>query len=433
MKSGVQIPLDLLFLSVLIPAHMHLKGISFLMVIPLFGYIMLELWHPLASYTSLPDKFDRTRLVFLIRLFLIFIIIAGSVIVPTLTNIQKRLVTAPDASGYSEAYANIHDGAIQMEYALRFLSDGKNPYVERYEDTPLKYYGFSGINPSTNPAFDHFVYLPGFLITSFPIYKLFDQLGFLYDQRWIYLLAYVVLVLLLPPLVKQPTLKLSLLAAVGLNPLLTGPVIIGMNDVAVILPIVLSLFALSRKRFLLSAIAFGFACTFKQSAWFFAPFYILILFASFPQAERFKQTIKYLFVAGLAAFIIVGPFAMWSLSDFVTDVFLYPSGAVDVNYPIRGYTIGVLLVGVGWIGSPLDPFPFWTLQLVVGIPLLVWLLKFQWRQNRMGIMFICAGVFIFGIGLASRFFQDNYVGFVIIFILLGFLLNLSEDGKAIGE
>ncbi len=131
MKSGVQIPLDLLFLSVLIPAHMHLKGISFLMVIPLFGYIMLELWHPLASYTSLPDKFDRTRLVFLIRLSLIFIIIAGSVIMPTLTNIQKRLVTVPDASGYSEAYANIHDGAIQMEYALRFLSDGKNPYVER--------------------------------------------------------------------------------------------------------------------------------------------------------------------------------------------------------------------------------------------------------------------------------------------------------------
>jgi hypothetical protein len=42
-------------------------------------------------------------------------------------------------------------------------------------------------------------------------------------------------------------------------------------------------------------------------------------------------------------------------------------------------------------------------------------------------MLFCAGVFILGIGLVSRFFQDNYVGFVLTFIIFGFLLNL-EDG-----
>src|SRR5690606_41204019 len=32
-----------------------------------------------------------------------------------------------------------HDGAIQIEYALAFLQDGKNPYAERYDDAPFKY------------------------------------------------------------------------------------------------------------------------------------------------------------------------------------------------------------------------------------------------------------------------------------------------------
>lgn len=427
-KHPFLISSDMLLLLVLVPAHMQLQSetASFLLVVPLFFYIILELNHSLIPYTSLPERFGRARLFFLLRLFLLFIIIVGATILPSLTNIYTRLVTPVDATGYSPAYADVHDGAIQMELALAFLDNGKNPYAEHYRDTPLQYYGFTGIDLPVNPAINHFVYLPGFFALSFPMYKLFSFMGLAYDQRWIYLLAYIILILLLPIMAKSPVHKLTLVIAVGLNPLLTWPVSIGMNDIAVLLAIVLALLLLSHRRFALAAIIFGFACTLKQSAWFIAPFFVLSLYQSLPIETRIRQTIKYCGIIVLLMIIVIGPFALWDLSSFVTDVWLYPSGAVAINYPIRGYTVGNLLVGSGVIGSSLDPFPFWLLQLVVGLPLLGLLLRRQCKHGTIGTMLICAGVFIFGVGVVSRFFQDNYVGFVAVLISLGALLNVDE-------
>ena len=73
-----------------------------------------------------------------------------------------------------------------------------------------------------------YVYLPGLLLLSLPFRQAITPLLGFYDQRLLYLLAYVV-VLLLPLLAQRPERKLSLLAAVGLNPLLLDPIAIGMN------------------------------------------------------------------------------------------------------------------------------------------------------------------------------------------------------------
>lgn len=430
MQNMSKIPVDVLVLCVVIPAHTQIKGVPFLLVIPLFFYLMLELWHPLTTFSALPDKFGKTRLTFLIRLFLLFIMITAVTIIPTTINIQNRVNTEPDETGFSDAYGDMHDGAIQMEYGLAYLADGKNPYVEGYHDSPLKFFGFSGVERTANPALDYFVYLPGFLLTSFPVYHLFDQLSLTYDQRWIYLFAYLFLVLILPAFAKAPTLKLALLSLIALNPLVTGPVIIGMNDVLLTMTLAFVLLALINKRLFISVLLFGFACTLKQSAWFFAPFYLLALYSALPTENRLKQMATYVLGSGVVFLLIVAPFALWDLSHFVTDVFAYPSGAVEINYPIRGYTIGVLLVGAELIKSPLDSYPFGILQAIFGLPLLAGLLRYQWRHNTVGTMSLCAGLFIFGLGLVSRFFQDNYVGFILTFILLGVVLNLSNDGEA---
>lgn len=469
LRNGRALPLDILLLLVLVPAHIELKAVSFLMVISLFLYLFLEVWHPLTSHSNLPTDIGKTRIFFLGRFFLLLVMVTGATVVPTVTNIYSRLSTEPDSPEYLQTYTNLHDGALQVELALDFLGNGQNPYVESYDDTPLEFYTFSGIELPDNPVLEHFVYLPGLLVLSYPIHQIFQRLDFLYDQRWISLLAYVVFVLLLPQLAKAPTLKLALIAGVALNPLLTGPVIIGMNDVITLLPLVAALFLFSQKRFLVSAILFGLACTIKQSAWFFAPFYALLLYAALPQVSglprkplprlapkviphlrdfarkvnrtidddflqnwtaRAWQTIKYLTVAAGTAVLILAPFALWNLPDFITDVFSYPGGGAAVNYPIRGYTVGVLLVGGGMIQSPLDYFPFWSLQLVVGVPLLIRLLLYQARQNSLGGLFIAAGLLIFGVGVVSRFFQSNYVGFVATTISLGFLLNLESNNGA---
>ena len=74
----------------------------------------------------------------------------------------------------------------------------------------------------------------------------------------------------------------------------------------------------------------------------------------------------------------------------------------------------------------LDPFPFWILQISLGLPLLAILMRFQWQRNGIGTTLLVAGIYIFLIGFVSRFFQDNYVGFVIVLILSGICLMAAE-------
>jgi hypothetical protein len=423
------IGIDVLIILLVAPVYALLNRGGFFLVVPLLFYLLLELWTPLALHAALPRRFDRIRLAFLARFFLLLVMIAGAAVVPSLERIVSRLEISAEDPRSAEAYRRMHDGAVQVESALDFLSSGKNPYEERYDDTPLQYFAFSGIAIESNPAYEHFVYLPGLLVISFPFRQVLGSLDLPYDQRLIYLSSFILLVLLLPLMVESPTNKLSLLAAVGLNPALTGMVVKGMNDVVIVLFLVLLAMALAKRRLLLSALFLGLACTIKQSAWLFVPFYLLILCIMLPTKPSAREIARPLGVVSLVAIALIVPFFLWEPGAFILDVFAYPGGAVEVNYPIRGYNLGRLLVGSGIIASPLDPFPFWILQLAFGVPLLLMLLRYQRRRNSVGTMLLCGSMFMFGIGFLSRFFQDNYVGFATVMIILGMLLNMANERR----
>lgn len=423
-------PLDVLLLLVLVPAHMKAGSISFLLVIPLLLYLIIALRYPITvegiPYNYLPR---RARLSFLGRWGLLLIMIFGAVMMPTLTNVIERFATPVDEIGFSPAFADMHDGAIQVEWALDYLSQGQNPYVERYEDSPLRFFDLSGVDLPSQPPFDYFVYLPGYLAISYPMHQLLSPLG-LFDQRLVYLLAYCLLVLLLPSLVDNPKDKLTILIAVALNPLLVGPVIIGMNDVAVLLALVAMAYFMRWDRWVLGMICLGLACSLKQSAWFVVPFVLLYGWLVTPSEQRVRRIGMIVGTVGVVMLALIGPFAVWDFSALVTDVLAYPAGAVPVNFPIRGYTIGVLLVGAGIISDPLASFPFGILQLIVGVPLLGILARYQWSRPHLGTLFLCAGLLTFGLGVVSRFFQDNYVGYAAVLISLGLLWqSVAEASK----
>jgi hypothetical protein len=425
MLPNRSIAIDLIVLLLLVPAHTQLAGIDFLLGLALLVYTGLELWHPLASYSSLPERFNKTRFTFLAKLFLLYIMIVAACLIPASERIVNRLTTKVDAEGYSPAFGQMHDGALQVESALEFLVQGKNPYVELYNETPMRFVGFSGIEMEDNPYFYYLPYLPGLILISTPLYSLSEGLGIAYDQRIIYLAAYIILIFLLPLLAKAPSLKLLLVAAVGLNPLLVGPTIWGMNDVVIAMALVLTVLFIMKRRFLLSALTLGVAVVLKQSAWFFVPFYIVLMMEMVPRQRRLKAPLIAFGVISIIALLAIIPFAVWDFSAFWTDVFSYPSGSAALNYPIRGYTIGNLLVGSGIIESPLDPFPFWILQLLLGMPILLLLIRYQWRRNSIGTMLIAYAFFMFIFGFLSRFFQDNYLGFVTLFITIGLVLNVE--------
>jgi uncharacterized membrane protein len=319
-----------------------------------------------------------------------------------------------------------------MESALDFLAAGRNPYVARYDGTPIRFFGFQGIELEDNPYFEYFPYLPGMVLVSVPGRALFNAFGLPYDQRLIYLAAFVVLVLLLPLLAGAPSLKLLLTAAIGLNPLLVGPTILGMNEPLVALAVILCALFWLRRRILLSVFFLALATAFKQSTWFFVPFYGLLLYSRFAsETLELRRMIRPLALAAAVFAIVFGvlivPMALWDPAAFWSDVFAYPSGNAAVNYPIRGYTVGSLMVGSGLITSPLDPFPFWILQLLVGLPAMFLLLRYQWQRNTLGMALLCSAFFTLILGFVSRYFQDNYLGFVTVFLTLGLLLHAESD------
>ncbi len=426
MNNKYPISVDVLALLVLIPAHTRLQAYNHLIVLPFLAYLLLELWHPLEKYSNLPRSKSKGRVLFLIRLTLLLVIIAGATILPLSERLRIRSASTLSNSEYLDTISEVHDGALQLESALKFLSTGKNPYTESYKDTPIKYFGFKYNDTLVNPAWDSFVYLPGLLVISYPPFILSQELDLFYDQRIIWLFAYIFLVLIVPLLFARPVYKLLDLALIGLNPLLTGPVIHGMNDVIVILAIVLSVWSLLRKRIWLSILFIGLACILKQSAWFIFPFYLAYMLGN-SQRDKLKQNLAVavgIFLILVIIFII--PFLIWDAKAFLTDVLAYPVGTIEVNYPIRGYTLGIFLVGVGIIDSLFSPFPFLLLQAVVGIPLLIILIRRQLHCNELGLMLVHSGIFIFVIGFFSRFFQDNYFGMVTILISLGIVLDWAR-------
>ncbi|HRQ38750.1 MAG TPA: glycosyltransferase 87 family protein [Chloroflexota bacterium] len=398
-------------------------------MILLLLYTALTIWQPLSDLDTLPEQFGAARLVFLLRLLILFLMLLVTPIAVSARNIQLRLQADAGQGEVMDAYLRLHDGALQLELALAHLQNGVNPYAATY-DHPLMSIWDPAIG--VNPATEHLIYLPGLLLASLPFQWVGTAVLGFYDQRLLYLLAFVLVVLLLPLTVIRPTYKLALIIGVALNPWLAQPVAWGMNDILVVLCLLVMGLLLWKKHPLWAAVVLALACTMKQSAWLFVPFFLLAVYLAARPEKRWREVATAVLLIGGIMALIIGPFALWNLPAFMDDTFAYASGtAVSLNYPIRGYTIGRLLVLLGQVESDLDYYPFWMWQVVIGLPVLVLSLYYQWRQRTIAAMFLAASLFIFTLGFVSRYFQDNYVGFVITLAFWGLFPTFA--GKEIGD
>lgn len=426
MQSRQLLTLDTLALLILVPAHI-LGQDDYLSVIALLAYLMIALWFPLPETVQLLNSSFRYRITFILRYALILTIAASTVLLPTLRNVMERFVAPIEADGFSPAYSMLSDSALQTEIGLAYLANGNNPYEERYEDTPLRFYQWLDMDALDwhDPAYDYFVYLPGNLLLSYPLYDLSERLSFPYDQRITYLLFYVVLLFVLPQLAKKPIYKLAYVAAVALNPLLTQAVVLGMNDVVVFLALTLAILFLIQQKWGWSFLFMGIACALKQYAWFIAPFYLLYVWQASQPNKQLARIATAVGMIGGIMFVTAVPFIIWNPQAIYTDVLAFPAGRAELLYPIRGFTVGRLLMGAGIIPTFVSPFPFQLLQAVIGLPVLVALLIFQYRRD-LAAMIVAAALFVFCIGFLSRFFHHNYVGVVTALATIGVLLDWHD-------
>jgi hypothetical protein len=399
---------------------------SLLLIAIAFGALMVY-----AILDVLRDRFNDVK-VQRAKLALVWLIVVSTVVAQSVLLILLRQAIGP--ASYT------HDGGvIQTEEALKYVLAGKNPYVEDYVNTPMAEWGLD-----YKTALYHYPYLPWTFSFSAPFYLVSQAALGWYDQRFVYLLLFVITLLLAPRLAPKRTDKLGLVMILGLNPIMGIDVIFGQNDSFVLFWIVLALWLLQRSRekgedekwgVVLSVISFGLACASKPTAWFLAPFYFVYL----PRGEGISLgSLRALaipllwraipFIVVLA--VLVLPFAVWDWGALVDDIWGWGSGAAEVPYQIRGWGFANFILGLGLVESKLDYFPFWIPEFFICLPLLLFLLWKQVRMNTLGAVLYGYSALMLVFFYFSRFLNENYLGFILAFVALAYYAG--EEGEGVG-
>ena len=382
----------------------------------------------LLAYLLVSEFVRPERMQHRVKLALIWAIILLTVFASSAKLILLRQESGP--ASYS------HDGGvIQTEATIDYVLHGRNPYVEDYTQTPMAEWGISEFRT----ALYHYPYLPWTFLFSVP-FKLAatTAIGW-YDQRFVYLLLFAMTLLLLPALTSRPTSKLLLVMLIGLNPIMGSDVIYGQNDSFVLAWIVLSLWLWlrghqGRRGYLLgSAAVFGLACASKPTAWFLAPFYLMLVAGGDP-ADLWRRPGAWggrALRAGWPALVttaaIIGPYLIWNPGALYDDVWAWANGTSAASYQIWGWGASNLLLAFGSLQSRFVRWPFWIPELLVGLPLMVGLIWKQARENSAARALWGYGLFLLAFFFVSRFLNENYLGYLFAFWVLGTLVEAPRD------
>src|SRR5438552_4023682 len=263
------------------------------------------------------------------------LILAVFVILPTVASIVLRETGKP--------YTYIHDGALMIEEAARKLLAGHNPYATDYLDTPLYYWPM--VN---NPALYHLTYFPFLFLVTIPFAWAFDHFGIFWDQRYLYLPAFVATLAVVRLLVKRPEHRIALVALVGLNPQLFPFVVEGRNDFFVLLFLFAGIALLQRERRAWGSLAIAAAAAAKLHALFFLPFLVIWLVATRkPKTWRDAlQATRPLIPAAILLGVTFIPFLLNDFAAFYDDVVRYNAGGAAWTYPISGVGFSALLLAL---------------------------------------------------------------------------------------
>lgn len=327
----------------------------------------------------------------------------------------------------SYPYLYLHDGGVQTEDAIRVLQRGSNPYGFDYSHGPF------GAFPDTfsqatreNPAWDHYVYLPLQVVIGVPLEWISRATIGWFDIRFLYTASLVLLVasaiLLVNDRRKIPLLLILLL----FNPYFVQFFLAGFNDAFFLAWIALAAVFLQRKKMVAAAVVMGLAFASKQPALFIAPFYLTYVFITSNANERVRKTVTAALISAAVVAAVVGPFFVWSPSDFINDVFKYATGSAPLSYPISGFGVSSLLLSAGWIRSMWSAYPFWIWQVIVGVPALILLIQWQLRSNSIARMLAAYAAFTFLTLFFSRYFNDSHLAMISVVLILSYAAHTAS-------
>ncbi len=330
-------------------------------------------------------------------------IIAVFVIVPTLASIVLRETGKP--------YTYIHDGALMIEWAARKLLLGQNPYVADYLDTPLYYWPM--VN---NPALYHLTYFPLLFLVTTPFVWLFDKVGLFWDQRYLYLPAYVATLAVVPLLARRVDNRLALVALVGLNPQLFPFVVEGRNDFFVLLFLFAGITLLQREHRTLGPLAIAVGAAAKLHAVLIMPFIAVWLLATRrPRTvrEAWDALWRPLWPATLFLAVTFLPFLLNDFAALYDDVIRYNAGGAAWTYPISGMGFSALLLALGVIEFRQADFPFAAIEIAVATPIALWWMWKLWRTPTLATLLTGYALTLLAFLFFGRYFHGNYLGYIL--------------------
>jgi hypothetical protein len=329
-------------------------------------------------------------------------IVSAFVVAPTIASIVLRET--------GRAYTYIHDGALMIEWAARKLLLGQNPYVADYLDTPLFYWPM--VN---NPALYHLTYFPSLFLITIPFVWVFDKVGLFWDERYLYLPAYIATLAVVPLLVRRTEHRLALTSLVALNPQLFPFVVEGRNDFFVLLFLFAGIALLQRERRTWGSLAIAAAAAAKLHALFFLPFLVMWLVAT-RKPKTWRDALRALRPLVPAAILLAVTFIPFLVNDFAAfydDVVRYNAGGAAWTYPISGVGFSALLLALGVIDYRQADFPFAAIEIAVATPIAIWWLRRLWREPTFPTLLQGYALTLLAFLFFGRYFQGNYLGYIL--------------------
>lgn len=378
-----------------------------LIFLGLFVYILLDL--PIFKLT---DKFRNTS-----KYILLWFLIIGSIGAGYYSSIIVRHQTAP--------VYGVHDIVIQQESAIRFLLHGKNPYSATYFDTPLAQWHYS--DTETNPALYHFVMEPFYLLFSIPFYIVMAHgpPGF-FDGRIPLLFLFFALLIMASKSVKEHSRKLKFIILLAFNPATLGYFLEGRDDIYMFTFLFGALYLLNKRKEMLAGVLMALAFAVKQSAWPIFPFYFAYLYF---KNKDIKKTLFQLVPFAVTFGIIVLPFVFWDIKAYFDSTIFYLSGNTAHSYPISGYGFGALLREFDFIKDSNSHYPFWMWQTLIGLPLMIWLINWQKKENSVQKLIIIYGIFLFVFWYFSRYLNNSHLGYISMVFITAYFWPENDNEK----